>query len=184
MVCHLARILAAMSHRQPARGGRGWREGTQISSNARTTRQIGRRLGRRALPGTLIALRGPLGAGKTQLAKGVAEGLGIDSVVNSPTFIIVNEHRGRLPLFHADAYRLADGAEARAAGLFDERQESGVTVIEWAERVEEWLPADRLEIDLAIDPTRPGRRAVRWRAMGPLHDALARSARLRSEPSR
>lgn len=172
-----------MSDRQPAPGGRGWREGTQISQDARTTRQIGRRLGLRASPGTLIALRGPLGAGKTQVAKGVAEGLGIDAVVNSPTFIIVNEHRGRLRLFHADAYRLADGDEARAAGLFDERQAAGVTVIEWAERLEGWLPADRLEIDLAVDPTGPGRRFVHWRALGPTHEALARSARLRGGTS-
>ena len=67
-------------------------------------------------------LVGPLGAGKTELAKGVAEGLGVTSVVNSPTFVLMNEHVGRLRLFHIDAYRLDDTEEAGAAGLFDERQ--------------------------------------------------------------
>ena len=72
--------------------------------------------------GKCLALVGPLGAGKTQLAKGVAEGLGVTSVVNSPTFIIMNEHAGRLPLFHVDAYRLTDGDEGRQAGVFDVRR--------------------------------------------------------------
>ena len=148
--------------------------GHLASSSAVATRRIGRRLGRAAAPGTCLALVGPLGAGKTQLAKGVAHGLGVRTVVNSPTFIIVNEHVGRLPLFHVDAYRLADGDEARHAGVFDERQVQAVTVIEWADRLDGWLPADHLWIELETDPARPDQRRLHWRATGPRHQALAR----------
>lgn len=147
--------------------------GTITSRSAAETRALGRSLGRSALPGTLLALTGPLGAGKTQLAKGVAEGLGVESVVNSPTFILMNEHEGRLRLFHVDAYRLDDPAEALAAGLLDERQAAGVTVVEWADRLEGWLPDERLEITIALEPAEPRARALRWQARG---DAAARLA--------
>ena len=76
------------------------------SEGPAATRAIGRAIGRVAEPGTLIALVGELGAGKTQLAKGVAEGLDVPTVVNSPTFVLMNEHVGRLRLYHVDAYRL------------------------------------------------------------------------------
>ena len=147
--------------------------GDLLSDSAAATRRIGRRLGHAALPGTTVALVGPLGAGKTQLAKGVAEGLGVRSVVNSPTFIIVNEHAGRLPLFHVDAYRLVDADEARQAGVFDERQAEGVTVIEWADRLEGWLPEDVLRIELELVEGAPHHRRLRWQA-GPRHVAVAR----------
>lgn len=147
--------------------------GDLLSDSAVATRRIGRRLGRSALPGTTFALVGPLGAGKTQLAKGVAEGLGVRGVVNSPTFIIVNEHAGRLPLFHVDAYRLTDADEARQAGVFDERQADGVTVIEWADRLDGWLPADVLRIELELVDGAPHHRRLRWHA-GPRHVAVAR----------
>jgi tRNA threonylcarbamoyladenosine biosynthesis protein TsaE len=152
--------------------------GHLVSDSAAATRRLGRRLGRAAQPGTCLALVGPLGAGKTQLAKGVARGLDIRSVVNSPTFIIVNEHPGRLPLFHVDAYRLTDADEARQAGVFDERQAQGVTVIEWADRLDGWLPADLLWIELESDATRPDRRTIRWRATGARHAALANALRV------
>jgi tRNA threonylcarbamoyladenosine biosynthesis protein TsaE len=165
-----ARTIAAG---QPVRG-------RLATSSAPATRRIGRRLGRAAEPGTCLALIGPLGAGKTQLAKGIAEGLGVRSVVNSPTFIIVNEHPGRLPLFHVDAYRLTDADEARQAGVFDERQASGVTVIEWADRLDGWLPADRLEVEIDPDPAGPDRRILRWISTGPRHTELARVLETRS----
>ena len=123
----------------------------------------------------MLALIGPLGAGKTQLAKGVAEGLGVDGVVNSPTFILMNEHVGRLRLYHADVYRLGDAEEASAAGLLDERQAAGVTVVEWADRLAGWLPVERLEIHLAPGATDTVRH-LRWTAFGPLHERLAEQA--------
>ena len=147
--------------------------GSLKTRSAAETRALGRALGRAARPGSVVALTGPLGAGKTQLAKGVAEGLGVTRVVNSPTFVLMNEHDGRLRLFHVDAYRLADPEEAMAAGLLDERQAAGVAVIEWADRLAGWLPDDRLEI--AIEPV-PGEdrcRHLAWRATGPTHVRLA-----------
>jgi tRNA threonylcarbamoyladenosine biosynthesis protein TsaE len=156
-----------------------YRSGTSIPVGERSTarveetRAVGRWLGRAAMPGTVLALAGPLGAGKTQLAKGVAEGLGVTSVVNSPTFILMNEHLGRLRLYHIDAYRLGDPEEAVTAGLLDERQAEGVTVVEWADRLEGWLPPDRLDIEIV-----PGAgehdRTLRWMAHGPFHEWLAR----------
>ena len=124
----------------------------------------------------MLALIGPLGAGKTQLAKGVAEGLGVSSVVNSPTFILMNEHVGRLPLFHIDAYRVEDPDEAAAAGLLDERQAAGVTVVEWADRLAGSLAVDRLELEILPSADDPSARALRWRVTGPRHTALARRA--------
>jgi tRNA threonylcarbamoyladenosine biosynthesis protein TsaE len=148
----------------------------RLSTSPEETREIGRRLGAAALPGTVLALIGPLGAGKTQLAKGIAEGLGITSVVNSPTFVLMNEHSGRLRLYHVDAYRLDDPEEAAAAGLLDERQADGVTVVEWADRLDGWMPAERLVIRLATPSGDPMHRLLAWQAHGPSHDRLAREA--------
>jgi tRNA threonylcarbamoyladenosine biosynthesis protein TsaE len=150
--------------------------GTLVSDSLERTRAIGRALGSEAAPGTFIALVGPLGAGKTQLAKGVAEGLGVTSIVNSPTFILMNEHPGRLRLFHIDAYRLGDPEEAFAAGLIDERQGEGVTVLEWADRLAGWLPDERLEIELVPVERLEERRRLRWTAHGTQHEHLAATA--------
>lgn len=145
------------------------------SASPEQTRAIGRELGRSAPPGTVLALSGELGAGKTQLAKGVAEGLDVASVVNSPTFVLMNEHVGRLRLYHIDAYRLADPEEAIAAGLLDEREVDGLTVIEWADRLDGWLPLDRLDVELAVGPG-PDDREIGWRAWGDEHRRLAAAA--------
>ncbi len=151
--------------------------GSCITASAHETWTLGRALGRAAEAGSLVALSGPLGAGKTVLTKGIADGLGVRSVVNSPTFVLMNEHPGRLRLFHVDAYRLDDPEEALAAGLLDERETVGVTVIEWAERLEGWLPDDRLEIVLDPDPDGGDRRTVRWSAHGAQHATLAAALR-------
>ncbi len=151
--------------------------GHLASESTDATRAIGRALGRAAAPGAFVALIGPLGAGKTQLAKGVAEGLGVTGIVNSPTYVLMNEHPGRLHLFHIDAYRLSDPDEALAAGLLDERQAAGVTVAEWAERLAGWLPDDRLEIELIPDDTLSERRTLRWQATGHTAAVLAEALR-------
>ncbi|HET7644933.1 MAG TPA: tRNA (adenosine(37)-N6)-threonylcarbamoyltransferase complex ATPase subunit type 1 TsaE [Candidatus Limnocylindria bacterium] len=150
--------------------------GVGSTTGPEQTRALGRALGRAAVPGTVLALIGELGAGKTQLAKGVAEGLGVRSVVNSPTFVLMNEHAGRLRLYHVDAYRLGDPEEAIAAGLLDDRQAAGVAVVEWADRLEGWLPDGRLEISLDADGPDPEHRRISWRAFGDQHRRLAAEA--------
>ena len=119
-----------------------------IAPDPRATRAVGERLGLAARAGDVIALSGPLGAGKTELARGIARGLGVVGPVSSPTFILISEHEGRLPFFHVDGYRLAGPEDALGAGLLDERRAEGVTVVEWAERIEPALPEGRLEIRL------------------------------------
>jgi len=99
-----------------------------------------------ACPGDTICLWGDLGAGKTVFAKGFGAGLGVASTVNSPSFVLMAEHAGRLPLFHLDLYRLANAAEAVAGGLLDERQSAGVTLIEWPDRLGPALPRERLDV--------------------------------------
>jgi tRNA threonylcarbamoyladenosine biosynthesis protein TsaE len=113
------------------------------------TLALGERLGGLAAAGDLVCLWGDLGAGKTQLAKGIARGLGIDDTVNSPTFVLMSEYRGRLPLFHVDLYRLADAADALAGGVVDERQVEGLTVVEWPDRMGIVLPAGRLDVRIS-----------------------------------
>lgn len=111
-----------------------------------STRDIAARLAVVARPGDLLSLVGELGAGKTQFAKGFGAGLGVAGTIVSPSFVLMAEYRGRLPLFHLDLFRLAEAADAFAGGLIDERQADGVTLIEWAERIEELLPASRLDV--------------------------------------
>ncbi|MCA1570440.1 MAG: tRNA (adenosine(37)-N6)-threonylcarbamoyltransferase complex ATPase subunit type 1 TsaE [Chloroflexi bacterium] len=150
--------------------------GTRASRDTDETRELGRRIGEAAVPGTVLALIGELGAGKTLLTKGVAAGLGVGGVVNSPTFILMNEHAGRLPLYHIDAYRLDEAEDASAAGLLDERQADGVTVVEWADRLRGVLPSERLEIRLETLPDEPMHRTLRWTARGTAHARLAAEA--------
>ena len=126
--------------------------------DAEAMRALGAALARVARPGDVLCLFGDLGAGKTQLAKGFGAGLGIDQTVNSPSFVLMAEYRGRLPLFHIDLYRLAGGGAAISDGLLDERQADGVTLIEWADRLGPALPASRL--DVRIDGTGEGSRTI------------------------
>ena len=128
------------------------------------TRALAAALAAAARPGDLISLIGELGAGKTQFAKGFGAGLGITDTIVSPSFVLMAEYRGRLPLFHVDLYRLADAAEALAGGLIDDRQAEGVTLIEWAERFADAMPVDRLEVLIegtGDDPRRIVLRAIR-----------------------
>jgi tRNA threonylcarbamoyladenosine biosynthesis protein TsaE len=116
------------------------------SPDPETTRAIGATLAVAARPGDLVCLWGELGAGKTQFAKGFGAGLGVTAVINSPSFVLMAEYAGRLPLFHIDLYRLATAEEAMAGGLIDERQATGVTLVEWPDRLGTALPHERLDI--------------------------------------
>ncbi len=120
------------------------------SADPAATTRLGRSLGAVAQAGDLVCLWGDLGAGKTHLAKAFAVGLGVTETVTSPSFILMAEYRGRLPLFHIDPYRLASAEDALAGGLIDERQREGVTLVEWPERLGDALPIARLDVRIEV----------------------------------
>jgi len=121
---------------------------TILCKSAEATRALAGEIARRAVPGTVIALTGDLGAGKTCFIQGLAAGLGIAGPVTSPTFIMIAEHTGRLTLHHVDLYRTASLAEIRALGLDELLDGAGVTAIEWAEKAEPLLPSRAIRIHI------------------------------------
>ena len=106
------------------------------SASVEQTRRLGATLGRLLQPGDVLLLEGELGAGKTALTQGIGAGLGVRSVINSPTFTILKEYTGRLPLYHFDLYRIESPEEVYALGFEDYFAGDGVCVVEWAERGE------------------------------------------------
>lgn len=115
--------------------------------NEEDTKEFGLELGRKAKPGQVLALIGDLGTGKTTLTKYVAEGLGIEDHIISPTFTIIREYEsGRLPLYHFDVYRIGDPDELFNIGAHDYFYGNGLCVVEWADLVEEELPEDTMYI--------------------------------------
>lgn len=111
---------------------------------------MGERLGRQLRPGDVIALFGDLGAGKTTLTRGIAMGLGLDADIHSPTFTLIHEHPGAVPLYHVDLYRLSCEEEVETLGLEEYIYSDGVTVVEWADRMKSMLPPERLDITLRM----------------------------------
>jgi tRNA threonylcarbamoyladenosine biosynthesis protein TsaE len=137
------------------------------SRRPESTRRLAGRLAEVARPGDILCLWGDLGAGKTVFAKGFGKGLGIDDTISSPTFVLMGEYAGRLPLFHIDLYRLASAEEALDGGLLDDRQALGVVLIEWPDRLGDALPPARL--DVRIDGT-DGPRRIELTAVGADYD--------------
>ena len=136
-----------------------------MSRTAAQTRRVGMLLGRSLEAGFLVALSGDLGAGKTEFVKGLARGLGVrrDYPVSSPSFVLVNEYPGRIPLYHIDLYRLSEGRDLEEMGLEEYFYGKGVTAIEWAEKVATSIPPQHFWID------------IRW--TGPTHRQLVVKAR-------
>jgi tRNA threonylcarbamoyladenosine biosynthesis protein TsaE len=135
------------------------------TTSADETQALAERLGRLAAAGDIIALAGDLGAGKTAFVQGLARGLDVRSArVASPSFTIVNEHAGRLPLIHADLYRLADPEELEELGFRDYLGRGAVVAVEWFEQAPAALPRERLEIRLVA--TAPETRELEVRAIG------------------
>lgn len=116
------------------------------------TRTLGRRMGTSIHSGCLMALNGDLGSGKTTFVQGLAKGLDVPDtyVVTSPTFTLINEYPGRLPLFHVDLYRISDVEELENIGFFDLLSGDGVVAVEWADRVTRELPDDRIDIRFEV----------------------------------
>ncbi len=114
------------------------------------TEAVGRRLGSRLQPGDVVALSGDLGAGKTVLARGIARGAGASGYIASPTFTLVREYRGPVPVYHVDLYRLDRPEQLDDLGLDEVLAAGGVVVIEWAERARGLLPPDHLWVTVAF----------------------------------
>lgn len=110
------------------------------------TRKVGTRLATYLKPGNVITLEGDLGSGKTTFTKGIAEGLGVKQMVTSPTFTIVKEYEGMLPFYHMDAYRLEHSDED--IGFLEYFNGDGISVVEWAQFIEDFLPPERLHIKM------------------------------------
>ncbi len=121
----------------------------QTSSTSETIR-IGKRLGRLLEPGDVVALVGDLGTGKTQFIKGLAEGVGVGKAtyVSSPSFTLINEYPGRIPLYHIDLFRLESEKEVEGLGLEEYILGNGITAIEWAEKVSSLLPEELLLVKI------------------------------------
>ena len=143
-----------------AGGGKGGVRLKYISHSVEETEQIGRRLGGTLEPGTVLAYRGDLGMGKTAFTRGLARGLGVPARVTSPTFTIVNEYEGRIPLFHFDLYRLEDADALFDIGWEDYLSRGGVCAVEWSERAPEALPPDTLWVTLERHPEHDGWRVI------------------------
>jgi tRNA threonylcarbamoyladenosine biosynthesis protein TsaE len=124
-----------------------------FSNSPAATLAMGKKIGEHLLPDSIIALTGELGCGKTLLTRGICAGLNVPlRQVNSPTFVLVNEYRGRLPVFHMDLYRLSGIDDGLEIGIMDYfvRASSGVLIIEWAEKMSSLLPPDLLKVEFDI----------------------------------
>jgi tRNA threonylcarbamoyladenosine biosynthesis protein TsaE len=127
-----------------------------VTRSAAETVELGRALSSALRPGDVVAFYGDLGAGKTTMIKGVAAGLGVTEVVKSPSFVIVTEYVGRLPVYHVDLYRLNENSDFESIGLDSYLAGDGVCLIEWAERAEKALSNRAIRVRMSVDGT--GRR--------------------------
>jgi tRNA threonylcarbamoyladenosine biosynthesis protein TsaE len=149
-----------------------------VSRSSDETHALGVQLGQGAQPGNILLLIGELGAGKTTLTQGIAQGLGVTERPRSPTFVMATEYHGRLALYHLDLYRIDHVAELGELGLEEYLSGDSVTVVEWADRAPQAFPADCLRISLeSIDEDT---RRVTMTAEGDRHMALLATLKSRS----
>ncbi len=149
------------------------------SRSPAATRRIGARLGRRLRPGDVLLLQGELGTGKTCLTQGIGRGLAVTDAVKSSSFVLVNEYRGRLKLYHADLYRLEDPQEVADLAL-EENAADGVLVVEWPERAWSELPPEHLLVLIEWVDNEPSRRRLTLVPHGGRYEELVRELAKRS----
>jgi len=118
------------------------------SARPEETEGAGERLGRTLWPGAVVALTGELGAGKTCFIQGLVRGLGVPGRATSPTFVLINQYPGRVPVYHVDAYRTESLTELMDLGLLELLGGGGVTVIEWADKLESLLPPEAIHVHI------------------------------------
>ncbi len=123
-----------------------------IARTAEEAVRAGEELGKSLRPGAIVRLTGPLGAGKTTFTKGIARALGIAEEVTSPTYTLISEYRGTMPLYHMDLYRLGSAEEFELLGVEEMLYGRGVSVIEWSERAESVFPEDAIRVTIGILP--------------------------------
>jgi tRNA threonylcarbamoyladenosine biosynthesis protein TsaE len=145
-----------------------------VSRSHEQTQAIGLAMGEAAESGDLFLLSGELGAGKTCLTQGVLWGLGVDDYARSPTFVLVSQHMGRLPMYHVDLYRLEDASETIELGLDEYVSGDGVCVVEWAERAMSAFPESRLEV--TIEYVAATERRLEFRARGARYHRVVEAA--------
>jgi tRNA threonylcarbamoyladenosine biosynthesis protein TsaE len=149
-----------------------------ISHSVEQSQRLGTRLGALLQPGDIICLSGDMGAGKTMFAIGIGRGWGADTVLTSPTYNLIHEHRrekDKKRLYHLDCYRLNSVEEAEMIGLDDVLNGNGPVILEWPEHIESILPDERLWIELRI--LEPTRRTFIFNATGPRYEELLKAFR-------
>jgi tRNA threonylcarbamoyladenosine biosynthesis protein TsaE len=122
-----------------------------VTKSAAETIELGRTLASQLKAGDVVAFYGDLGAGKTTMIKGIAVGLGVADVVKSPSFVIVTEYAGKLPVYHVDLYRLGENSDFESIGLDSYLDGDGVCLIEWAERAEKVLPDRAIRVRMSVE---------------------------------
>ncbi len=130
------------------------------------TLELGILLGRLLQPGDIVCLDGELGAGKTALVRGIAMGMEIEHSVTSPTYTLIHQYPGKIPLYHFDVYRLENGGGLYDIGGEELLYDGGVSVIEWASRVKDILPDERLWVDISLCPGEDSKRLIEITATG------------------
>lgn len=131
---------------------------TLKTNTAEETIELGRKIGRRLTKGDVIAMQGTLAAGKTTITKGIAESLGVTDTITSPTFCLISEYSGKMPLYHMDVYRLDGGEDFINLGTDDMIYGDGVSIIEWSEKIMDELP--KKTIILKLEPQEDGSRII------------------------
>lgn len=130
------------------------------TASAEETQELGKRLGSFLKKGDVIALQGPLAAGKTTITKGIALSLNVKDTITSPTFCLISEYEGRLPLYHFDVYRLQGADDFANLGADDMIYGDGVCLIEWSEKIMDELPKKTIIVKLSVDPSDPNARDI------------------------
>ena len=130
------------------------------TASAEETQELGKRLGSFLKKGDVVALQGPLAAGKTTITKGIALSLNVKDTITSPTFCLISEYEGRLPLYHFDVYRLQGADDFANLGADDMIYGDGVCLIEWSEKIMDELPKKTIIVKLSVNPSDPNARDI------------------------